>query len=285
MASARLKLTAVLESDGFLRALGISVALFVVSAVAIAEPQPGAATTALLTNSPAVPTTIKHAPFSAQLSTEYDRVLVNGNHIHRETRGNVFRDAQGRVRTETRIQSVGGVDSSERIAIQDPVLREVIHLDAKTRTAYVHHLAEAFPLAAAAGNTTVTNRPGNIVVASPRGNQADGTIAVPLHPVAIKPPSIEFLGTRILEGVQVIGTRTTRVIPDGNNEPIVAVSDLWFSRDLQMVILSVSDDGQGGHSLMRVTNIVRSSPKEQLFQVPPDYTVRDGNPMAAVVKR
>ena len=88
----------------------------------------------------------------------------------------------------------------------------------------------------------------------------------------------------MMEGVQVAGTRTTRVIPDGNNDPIVAISDIWFSHDLQMVILSISDDGQGGRSVMRVTNIVRAAPNEQLFQVPPDYTVKDGNPMAAVVK-
>jgi len=32
--------------------------------------------------------------------TQYDRVIGNGNHIHRETRGKVYRDDQGRVRTE-----------------------------------------------------------------------------------------------------------------------------------------------------------------------------------------
>jgi hypothetical protein len=35
---------------------------------------------------------------------------------------------------------------------------------------------------------------------------------------------------------------------------------------------------------MRVTNILPKAPNQQLFQVPPDYTVKDGNPMAAVVK-
>jgi hypothetical protein len=51
-----------------------------------------------------------------------------------------------------------------------------------------------------------------------------------------------------------------------------------------MIILSISDDGQSGHSVMRVTNIVRGAPSEKLFQVPPDYTVKDGNPIAAVIK-
>jgi hypothetical protein len=35
--------------------------------------------------------------------------------------------------------------------------------------------------------------------------------------------------------------------------------------------------------MVRVTNIVRTVPNVQLFQVRPDYTVGDGNPMAVVV--
>ena len=122
------------------------------------------------------------------------------------------------------------------------------------------------------------------MIAAPQVSPTEGSIVIPLHSDLIKPPTIELLGTKMLEGVQVVGTRTTRVIADGDNEPIVAVTEEWYSRDLQMVILSVSDDGQSGRSLMRVTNIVRTAPNEQLFQVPPDYTVKDGSPVAAVVK-
>lgn len=284
MASGRLRLTVVSGRKGFLGALGITLALSLAPLTPIAASQPSQSATALLPNSAAVPTTIRNAPFSAEVSTQYDRVLSNGNHIHRETRGKVFRDPQGRVRTETEIQSLGAAGSFQHIAIQDPVLREVIHLDSRTRTAYVHHLGEVFPQDVAAGNSAVANKPGNVVLASPQGSQAGGSIAIPLHPDTAKPPSIELLGTKMLEGVPVIGTRTTRVIPGSDGEPIVAVTDVWFSRDLQMVILSISDDGQGGRSMVRVTNIVRTAPNEQLFQVPPDYTVKDGNPMAAVVK-
>ncbi len=65
----------------------------------------------------------------------------------------------------------------------------------------------------------------------------------------------------MIEGLAVVGTRTTRTISEGQGEPIIAVSEVWFSRDLQMVILSISDDGQSGHSVMRVTNIVRRPPE------------------------
>lgn len=281
MASGSHRLNVAFGSNRFSRLLRHPLAFVLAPVVAVAVSQ-SAQPAPLLPNSAAAPTTIRNAPFSAAVSTAYDRVLANGNHIHRETRGNVFRDPQGRVRTETQIQSPGGPDSCEHVAIQDPVLREVIHLDSKTRTAYVHHLGGAFPATASEAGSVAANKPASVVVAQ-QGSPAN-TIAVPLHSEAAKSPAIEFLGSKMLEGVPVIGTRTTRVIPDGSNDPIVAVSDIWFSRDLQMVILSISDDGQGGRSVMRVTNVVRSAPNEQLFQVPADYTVKDSNPMAAAVK-
>ncbi len=116
--------------------------------------QSGAGPSSLPPNAPAIPTTIKNAPFSAQVVTQYDHVLSNGNHIHRETQGRIFRDSIGRVRTETQVSTLSGVDSLEHIAIQDPILDEVIHLDPRTKTANIHHLGEA----AAAGDAAQPRR-------------------------------------------------------------------------------------------------------------------------------
>jgi hypothetical protein len=95
---------------------------------------------------------------------------------------------------------------------------------------------------------------------------------------------VESLGAQIISGIAVVGTRTTRVFADSEGGPVVSVTDVWYSRELQMVIFSTSDDGQGGRSQMRVTNILRSAPNAQLFQVPPDYTVKGDNPITAVIK-
>ena len=283
MASGSLKFTADLGSNAFLRALGFTTALFLIPSV-MSGTQAAQSTGALSPNAPAVPTTIKNAPFSAEVSTQYDRVLGNGNHIHRETRGKVFRDAQGRVRTETQMQSPGIGGSFEHIAIQDPVLHEVIHLDRRTRTANVHHLTESFASLPPVAPSGVMSKQGSVVIAASQTSQGEASDGISLHPDASKPPAIELLGMKVLEGVQVVGTRTTRIIADANTEPIVAVTEVWYSHDLQMVISSISDDGQSGRSIMRVTNIVRTAPNEQLFQVPPDYTIRDGKPIASVTK-
>jgi hypothetical protein len=279
MAITGLRSTAVLSSNRFLRALGSSLALAVVPWFALSAAQSAKSSNPLTTNPTAVPKSIRNAPFSADVSTQYDRLLANGNHIHRETIGKVYRDAQGRVRTETQIPSPAG--SSSYIVIQDPVLREVVHLDPRSKTANVHHLIEPLPVPSSLPSPGPVQK-GSVLLVTPQGQS--GAAAVPLHPGAVKDPIVESLGTKTMQGVQVVGTRTTRMIDSGSDEPIVAVTDVWYSPDLQMVVLSISDDGQSGRSLTRVTNIVRAVPNEQLFQTPPDYTVKDGSHFAAIVK-
>ena len=61
----------------------------------------------------------------------------------------------------------------------------------------------------------------------------------------------------------------------GNDRPIVSISDTWISTDLKVTVLTETDDGQAGHSTMKLVNIVRSEPNAALFQVPADYTVKE----------
>ena len=53
-----------------------------------------------------------------------------------------------------------------------------------------------------------------------------------------------------------------------------------FLTDLKVTVLSETDDGQAGHSTMKLVNIVRSEPNAALFEIPADYTVKE-NALAA----
>lgn len=282
MATGSSSVTSDLLSNGFVRVL-VFFALAAAPRSAICGPQATRGVTPLPANAPAIPTTIKNAPFSAQVVSQYDHVLANGTHIHREAHGRIFRDSQGRVRTETQVASLSGVDGLEHIGIQDPVLHEIIHLDPRTRTASVHHLGEPSAAVADAPHGGIPTKSGKALLTTPETAAGSAAFAPPHQELATQ-ATIEPLGTRMIEGLAAIGTRTTRTIANGEGDPIVAVSEVWYSRDLQMIIFSVSDDGQAGHSVMRVTNIVRAAPSEKLFRVPPDYTVKDGNPITAVMK-
>ena len=89
----------------------------------------------------------------------------------------------------------------------------------------------------------------------------------------------EPLGKQIIEGVEAEGTRSTITIPAGeigNERPIEIVSESWYSPELQMVVMTRHSDPRSGDTTYRLTNINRGEPAKSLFEVPADYTVKEG---------
>jgi hypothetical protein len=84
----------------------------------------------------------------------------------------------------------------------------------------------------------------------------------------------ENLGTQNIEGVEAEGTRTITTIPAdaiGNERPIEITYEKWFSKELQLVVMSKHNDPRFGEQTYRLTNIVRSEPDASLFTVPNGY--------------
>jgi hypothetical protein len=84
----------------------------------------------------------------------------------------------------------------------------------------------------------------------------------------------EQLGVQNIEGVDAEGTRTITTIPAGaigNERPIEIVYEKWFSKDLQLVVMSKHNDPRYGEQTYRLTNIVRSEPDPSLFTLPQGY--------------
>jgi hypothetical protein len=84
----------------------------------------------------------------------------------------------------------------------------------------------------------------------------------------------EELGTQNIEGVDAEGTRTITTIPAGaigNERAIEITYEKWYSKDLQMVVLSKHNDPRFGEQTYRLTNINRSEPDPSLFSVPNGY--------------
>jgi len=89
----------------------------------------------------------------------------------------------------------------------------------------------------------------------------------------------ESLGTQTINGVLAEGTRTTRTIPAGaigNMKPIVITVERWYSPDLLTVVKMERNDPRMGQTTFQLTNIQRQEPDASLFQVPADYTVKEG---------
>ena len=89
----------------------------------------------------------------------------------------------------------------------------------------------------------------------------------------------EDLGKQNIEGVEAEGTRTTVTIPAGeigNERAIEIVSERWYSPELQLVVMTRHNDPRTGESTYKLTNINRSEPAKSMFEVPSDFTIKEG---------
>lgn len=90
----------------------------------------------------------------------------------------------------------------------------------------------------------------------------------------------ESLGKQKFDGIEADGTRTTFTIPAGkigNELPINIVSERWYSNELQTVVMTRHSDPRHGETVYRLTDINRSEPARQLFEVPSDYKLKEGH--------
>jgi len=205
------------------------------------------------------------APYTAVGVTETTQTLADGTTIDRKVQANIFRDGQGRVRHETTLPVIGPLVASGKsnsfVMIHDPVggTAFILHPDTK--------IADQLP----AGHRG-QNNPGGLqdkFAAHIQQEIANGTVKK------------EDLGTQTINGVAAQGTRYTHTIPAGqigNDKPISAVTERWYSADLQVVVKSTRTDPRFGTTTYTLTNIQRQEPAATLFAVPSDYTVRQGYP-------
>jgi hypothetical protein len=95
---------------------------------------------------------------------------------------------------------------------------------------------------------------------------------------AIGETTREDLGQQMVEGVMAVGTRSTTEIAAGaigNEQPIKIVSEQWFSPELQVLVQTKHTDPRVGETVYRLIGIVRAEPAHALFDLPPDYTLKE----------
>jgi hypothetical protein len=202
--------------------------------------------------------TVTGAPYSGVEVRTSQQLLANGNLIQRQTQTNVYRDSQGRVRTEMTIQRPDGTTAT-RVSIADPVAGVVHELDAERKI--------SFDRPAHFGNNSGSSS------SSSSSAQTSATRALPANETR------ETLAAQTMNGLIASGTRITRTIPAGqigNSQPIQTVREVWTSSDLKVAVMTKISDPRTGTVVAQLTNVNRSEPDASLFQVPADYTVRKG---------
>lgn len=232
---------------------------------------------------------VKGAPYSAEIVTETNQTLADGNRIARRTTGRVYRDSEGRIRREEDRQN-----GTVAVSIVDGVAGVSYRLEPETRIAWKTSSATTVAVmkeleeqrvqerrkmererSAGEGAQTAPPPPPLAPAGVPRINPN----APPLPPPA---PGDEHnvvpLEKKTIEGIAVEGRRNTSTIPPGrigNEQPITITSEEWRSPELNVLVMTRHVDPRMGESSYRLTNIVRGEPDPELFQVPASYTIRE----------
>jgi hypothetical protein len=193
-------------------------------------------------------------PFSGRDSIDWTRNLEDGTVIATHLDANLARDGQGRIyREHVSFVPANSDEQSKRryFTLSDPV--------AHTRTTCVI-VVRRCAVTGYYESTSFTPRP--------TGPFDDGKRNL----------SRESLGSDVIDGLNVIGTRETISINPGvlgNNQPLVSTREFWYSPDLQVNLSVTRKDPREGTQVIHVVDLSRSEPDPAMFQVPNGYVVRD----------
>jgi len=258
---------------------------------------------------------VKGAPYSGEAVTETIQTLSDGNRIINRMTSSVYRDSEGRTRREQSLKGLGifgaGEEPFQTIFINDPVAGVTFTLDSKSKTAnksvpFTFEFQKKLDKAGAVVSTIEGQHfefkvergtgPGDkMIMTAPLGEGvkmphpdldqlraeagASQTFVYKTKPGPNANEVKEQLGKQTIEGVEAEGTRTTVTIPAGeigNERPIVIVSERWYSPELQLLVMTRHSDPRFGETTYKLTNVNRAEPAKSLFEVPSDYTVKEG---------
>jgi len=196
-------------------------------------------------------TPVTGAPYSATETLQRQQTLANGNQIATKEQSVVYRDSQGRIRTEQTItpSASSGKAPYTVVTIFDPVAGTRYVLDSSTMIAHQSTLPGMRPASAN------SERP------APRARPNETT---------------SDLGTQVVNGVSARGTQFTETIPAGaigNSQAIQVVRINWVSTELKIPVEIKTTDPRFGNTDMELSNITQAEPSASLFVVPAGYTV------------
>jgi hypothetical protein len=214
---------------------------------------------------------MKDAPFSATGKLTVEQKLPGGNAIHGVILSRTMRDSEGRARFETLKRCWRGPDGNFHAAWTVQVM------DTVARTSLTWDIDDLVPKVVRMTHFSEANRPP-----PPTPEQ----IAQQKKMAELNQPpqgelKIEDLGTKTINGVSAEGKRTTRTIAageEGNVRPVTTVHEVWNSKQLGQMVMTIDDDPRGSDMVFALENIKLQEPDASLFTAPAGYTVEDVKP-------
>ena len=244
---------------------------------------------------------VKNLPYSAEVISERQHNLADGNQIASKNVSYSYRDSAGRTRQEAR-DDKGEIRA---ITIHDPVAGATYVLNPRNKAAgaaraRIEQLRKEGKLPPPRNEIVLRrsdndddnvriavdgNAPIHIDAPSASG-RAGNPRELMLGPLGgafndmkwARKASSRELGTREIDGVRAEGKLRSYEIPAGevgNRNPIVVSDEIWFAPELQITVLTKHSDPRSGDNIYRLASLKRDEPAASLFAVPADYTVKD----------
>jgi len=201
---------------------------------------------------------VVNAPFSAEATTTWSPPASTGQAPLRAT-ARYYRDSAGRVRVE---QSFVGHGARAQHIILVP--------EADGKTAYVlDPVARTVSTPVPRGLTQMMVGDGGfnhfLFIKSTR--RFIVFFVTPDEVESVNGPSEESLRQSLIAGLRVTGTRFVTRVPGSDN----GRAERWVSPELKLVVYSRSEDTRFGILEYQLTDISRSDPRADLFEVPEEY--------------
>lgn len=192
---------------------------------------------------------IPNNPLSVQQFEERTQILPDGTSTTETLASHIYRDHAGRERIEWSVPGSRG-ELAAVIYLIDPVASSSVIL-----------LVEA----------KIADR-----VTVPRSSSRGFDVGFPAVgkplPAGTWRTKTEELGTRVIDGVEVEGTRIVQTSDD--RPSLAATQEKWFSSRLGLMF-SVDASGPNWKHTAKLQNMAAHEPDPALFAIPADYTIQD----------
>jgi hypothetical protein len=216
------------------------------------------------------------APYSGIEVHTFQETLGDGNVINRTTQTALYRDGQGRTRTETTVTppASSGKQPFTMISISDPVAGKRYELNSSTMTFHTGRIPVYHGGTSTNGGNSQARR-----AAPTTGTATAGTTNGTRTGRGGAAITKVDLGSGLKNGVLATGSRETEVIQAGkigNTQPITVVRETWHSAELKRAVEVKVVDPQRGNSTTELTNLAPGEPNAAFFAVPAGYTEAPG---------
>lgn len=184
------------------------------------------------------------APFTGILEVNSEEQLYDGTLLQSTYTVQQARDSAGRTHTETAETCDRDRDENNHlvkmITVRDPI--------ARTSLSWEYGRTE-----------------GGVATLFHRSTSAATPATPPAQPLfqpwgsSKRTVQTQGLGSKNIAGVLAEGTRTTVIIPageEGNSQPITVVDDRWFSKELKVLVASTHNDPRSGITSLMSDSVI-----------------------------